>query len=255
MNRTLADFDNHLMSGFDFCKKAYGLFAEIRMSPNGVERLRLRKGKLEKKLIEELLPIAQYIQVRYNLARQLKVRWKDGTQNYDARLLSSGDLVDHGLALKSQYVEVTTAVHENDHIARTIFDKNGRVFGVKGIQRDPQTGEYISQPYVYTNREHSEDLAKKILERINAKNKIRYPKSTTLIIQCFLDTHFFESEWEYAIQRVKNSDVAHRFYEIFLFDSNHHYSATLHRNKTERNIKGSRTTHFMGSAGSCPASP
>lgn len=225
---TLADFDNHLMNGLDFCKKAYGLFEEISRSPNGVERLRLRKGKLEKELIEELLPIARYIQARYSHGRQLKVRWKDGTQNYDARLLSSGSLVDVHLSPKGQYVEVTTAVHENNHIARSISNKNGHVFGVKGIHKDPQTGEYMSQPYVYTNHELSEDLAKKILERITAKNKIRYPTNTTLIIQCFLDTLFFEDEWEYAIKKVKDSGVQHRFREIFMFDSNHHYAATLY---------------------------
>jgi len=86
MNCPLGDFDNHLMNGLDFCKKAYGLFEEIRRTPNGIERLRLRKGRLEKKLIEELLPIARYIQARYSHRRQIKVRWIDGKQNYDARL-------------------------------------------------------------------------------------------------------------------------------------------------------------------------
>lgn len=228
MNSTLSDFDNHLMNGFDFCKKAYGLFEQIRSSSNGVERLRLRSGKTEKKLIEELLPIARFIQSRYSHGRQMKVRWKDDNQNYDARILSAGALVDDHLLPKSQYVEVTTAVHENDHIARRILNKNGKVFGVKGIQKNPQTGEYISEPYVYTNEELSEDLAQKILERIKAKTKIKYPADTTLIIHCFLDTLFLEDEWEYAIQKVKDTAVEHRFREIFLFDSNHHYAATLY---------------------------
>jgi len=228
MNYTLADFDNHLMNGFEFCKKAYGLFEEVRRSPNGVKRLRLRKGKLEKKLIEELLPIARYIQARHSHGRQLKVRWRDGTQNYDARLLSSGALVDVHLVPKSQYVEVTTAVHENDHIARAIFNKTGRVFGVKGIEKDPQTGEYVSQPYVYVNRELPEDLADKILERITAKAEIKYPTNTSLVIQCFLDMLFLEEEWWCAIEKVKSRGVQHRFREIFVFDSNHHYAATLY---------------------------
>jgi hypothetical protein len=235
MNCSLADFDNHLMNGLDFCKKAYGLFEEIRRSPNGVERLRLRKGKLEKKLIEELLPIARYIQARYSHGRQLKVRWKNGTQNYDARLLSSGFLVDVRQSPKSQYVEVTTAVHENDHIARNISNKNGHVFSVKGIQKDPKTGEWISKPYVYTYPELPEDLTQKIMERITAKTKIKYPANTTLIIQCFLDTLFFEDEWEYAIKKVKDSGVQHRFREIFIFDSNHYYEATLYgKRKNEK---------------------
>ena len=102
------------------------------------------------------------------------------------------------------------------------------MFGVKGIQKDPKTGECISESYVYTNDELSEDLAQKILERIKAKTKIKYPADTTLIIQCFLDTLFLEDEWEYAIQKVKDSGVEHRFREVFLFDSNHHYAATLY---------------------------
>lgn len=234
MNRTLANFDNHLMNGLDFCKRAYSLFEEIRRTPKGVERLRLRQSNLEKKLIEELLPIARYVQTRYSHGRQLKVRWKDGTQKYDALLLSSGSLIEVHLAPKRQFIEVTTAVHKNDHIARSIFNKNGHVFGAKGIQKDQQTGDYISKPYVHTNYEYSEDLAKKILERITAKTKIEYPSNTTLIIQCFLDTLFFEDEWEYAIKKVKDGGIQHRFREIFVFDSNHHYTATLYGNTRKR---------------------
>jgi len=237
MKEILSDFDNHLMNGLDFCRKAYTLFEEIRKSPDGVERLRLRKGRLEKKLIEELLPLARYIQARYSHGRQIKVRWINGMQNYDARLLSAGVLVDKRLVPRHQYVEVTTAVHENDHISRRLSNEQGHVFGVKGIQKEPQTGKYISRPYVYTNHELSEDLAEKILERIKAKSKIEYPRGTTLIMQCFLDTLFFENEWEYAIQMVKKSETEHRFHEIFVFDSNHHYSATLYGEKRNRRAR------------------
>jgi hypothetical protein len=217
VNYTLLDFDNRLMNGFDFCKKAYSLFEEIRRGPNG----------------EELLPIARYIQARYNHGRQVKVRWKDGNQNYDARLVSSGALVDIGQAPKNQYIEVTTAVHENDHISRSLLNKDGRVFGVKGIKKHPETGEYVSEPYVYTNSELSEGLATKILGRIAAKGKIKYPVNTSLIIQCFLDTLFLEDEWDYAIAKVKDNHVDHAFREIFVFDSNHYYAATFYGNTSK----------------------
>ncbi|MBP7528969.1 MAG: hypothetical protein KA801_13640 [Syntrophorhabdaceae bacterium] len=233
MNYTLSDFDNRLMNGFDFCKKACSLFEEIRRGPNGVERLRLRKDKLEKKLIEELLPIARYIQARYNHGRQVKVRWKDGNQNYDARILSSGALVDIGQAPQSQYVEVTTAVHENDHISRYMLNKDGWVFGAKGIKKHPDTGKYVSEPYVYTNSELSEDLATRILRRIAAKAKIKYPANTLLIIQCFLDTLLLEDEWDHTIAKVKDNNVDHAFREIFVFDSNHHYAATFYGNTSK----------------------
>jgi len=227
MKQSLADFDNRLINGMDFCKKAYSLFENIRRSPNGVERLRIRKDRLEKKLIEELLPIARYVQARHSHGRQLKVRWKDGTQNYDAQLLSTGLLVELRLVPRVVYLEVTTAVHEKDHIARDIFNKTGRSFTAKGVKKDPQTGKYVSQPYVYTNLELPKDLANRIAKRIQAKTNKEYRIPTILIIQCMLEMNFFEGEWNYAIQTVRDANILHRFEEIFLFDSNHHYSATL----------------------------
>ena len=88
MKTDLSKFDNRLMNGLLFCKRTYDLFHKIRNSPNGIQRLRLRKGRLEKKLIEELIPISRYIQARYQQGRQLKIRWLDGGQNYDAKMLA-----------------------------------------------------------------------------------------------------------------------------------------------------------------------
>src|SRR5712692_12083084 len=114
----LKELDNHVLNGLYFCKKVYDLFEQIRKTPDGIKRLRLRKSKNEKKLIEELIPIARYVQARYSQGRRLKIRWIDGGQQYDARLLSSGALVDNRLASRRQCIEVTTAVHENDHLLR-----------------------------------------------------------------------------------------------------------------------------------------
>jgi len=139
-----------------------------------------------------------------------------------------GALVDKRYVPRRQTVEVTTAVHENEHISRRYLHEHGHTFGPKGIKKDSQTKEYMSLPHVYTNYEAQEDLTDKILERIKAKNEENYPKLTTLIIQCFLDTLFTEDEWEYAIQKLKDSGIVHNFYEIFIFDSIHHYSATLY---------------------------
>ena len=216
------------MNGLVFCKKVYALFEYIRITTDGVSKLRLRSGQTEKKLIEELIPIARYIQARYSQGRRLKVRWINGNQQYDACLLSSGPLVDRQPDLKRQYLEVTTAVHENDHILRRIIDKNGHAFSVKGIVPGSKAKKATSSPYVYSNNEPQEDLAGKLLERIRCKSAIRYPTGTILVIQCFLDTMFLEDEWNDAIERVKGACVEHRFQEVFIFDSNHHYSATIY---------------------------
>lgn len=138
----ISDFDNHLMNGLNFCRKAYAFLEDIRKSPDGVRRLRLREGRMEKKLIEELRPISRYVQARYCHGRQLKVRWIDGTQNFDARIISKGVLVEKGLVPKRQNIEVTTAVHEKDHILRRHINEHGHTFDVKGIKKDSISKEY-----------------------------------------------------------------------------------------------------------------
>ncbi len=225
-------FTNRLMDGLDFCKKVYALFEQIRTSPDGAKRLRLRKGKTEKKLIEELIPIARYVQARYSHGRRLRVRWIDGGQQYDARLLSTGALIDKRLVPKRQYIEATTAVHENDHLFRKLINDQGYAFGVKGISLNRSTKQIVSNPHVYVNDEAKSDLAKRILARIQAKKKIEYPKGTVLLIQCFLDTLLLEDEWQDAIARIPRVD--HQFDEVFVFDSNHHYSATIYADRRGR---------------------
>jgi hypothetical protein len=228
MDVTLKDFDNHLMDGLDFCKKVYDSFEQIRRGIDGTKRLRLRRSQLEKKLIEELIPIARYVQARYSHGRRLKVRWLSGGQQYDARLLSSGALVDNGLVPKRQFLEVTTAVHEKDHYLRRLLDEQVPTFGVKGIAWDPKTKKPISRPHAYRNTEAQADLSARIIQRIMVKNKIDYPRRTVLVIQCFLDRLILEDEWQQSIEEVRRVSLSHRFEEVFVFDSNYHYSATLH---------------------------
>jgi hypothetical protein len=226
-NLSLSSFDNHLMDGLLFCKRVNDWFMQIREGPNGKERLRLRKGRSEKKLVEELLPIARYIQARYGPGRRLRVRWVLGDQQYDARLLSSGGFVDYGFAPKSQCIEVTTVVHENDHLLRKLLNDGGPTFGVKGISLDRKTKTISSRPYGYTNSEAENDLTQKILERLKDKNSIAYPPDTVLVIQCFLDRLFLEDEWNRSIEEVRHVGLEHRFREVFVCDPIHSYSATI----------------------------
>lgn len=233
MKYDLTEFDNRLADGLTFCKKVYALFAHIRRAPDGIARLRLRQGETEKKLIEELIPIARYIQARYSHGRRLKIRWINGNQQYDAYLLSAGPLVENGVVPRKVFVEVTTAVHEHEHIVRRMINDKGYAFGAKGIQLDKRTRIPVSKPHVYKNDEAQGDLAARLIGRIRKKTTIAYPRGTALVIQCFLDTLFLQDEWDDAISRLKDADVKHGFSEVFIFDSNHAYSATINRYGTK----------------------
>jgi hypothetical protein len=132
----LSTFDGQLLDGLDFCRKVYDLFDQVRDGPDGIAKLRLRPTKNEKRLIEELIPIARYVQARYREGRRIKVRWFSGSQPYDAILWSSGALVEHRMAPRRFLIEVTTSVHQNEYLARRLLHERGGSFGVKGISRD-----------------------------------------------------------------------------------------------------------------------
>jgi hypothetical protein len=136
----LSTFDGELLDGLDFCRKVYDLFEQMSGGADGIAKLRLRPTKIAKRLTEELIPIARYVQARYREGRRIKVRWFSGSQPYDAILWSSGSLVEHGMVPRKLLVEVTMSVHQNEHLARRLLHERGGSFGVKGISRDKKTG-------------------------------------------------------------------------------------------------------------------
>ena len=227
----LSEVNNRLMDGLNFCKKTYKIFESIRASKGGIQKLRLREGRLEKKLIEELLPVTRYVQMKYSHVRKIKVKWIDGNQAYDAYLLSSGPQVERGYVLRKQFLEVTTAVNQKDYLSRKHLNEKGHSWGAKGITQNNKTKEIISKPFVYSSTEAKDDLIGIILERIKGKSLKNYPQNTVLVIQCMFDTPFFDSEWDYIIDKVKNAKIANDFKEIILFDSNFNYFTTLYGQK------------------------
>ncbi|HTX39049.1 MAG TPA: hypothetical protein VME43_28690 [Bryobacteraceae bacterium] len=60
----LPALDDKLLDGLKFCIRVYDLLDQIRSEPDGLGKIRLLASKREKRLLEELLPIAQYIQAR-----------------------------------------------------------------------------------------------------------------------------------------------------------------------------------------------
>jgi hypothetical protein len=207
----------------------------VSKGPDGVARLRLRPTKTEKRLIEELIPIARYVQARYREGLPIKVRWLSGSQPYDAVLLSSGALVDHRMAPRKLLVEVTTSVHQSDYLRRRLLQGKGGSFGVKGISRDRKTGEITSKPHVYKNDENAADLAGQILERLRDKTAKKYPRGTVLIVQCQPNTGIvLDHEWNDAIARIKEARLHLAFREVFIFETVMSHSTTLYG---ERNVR------------------
>ena len=224
----LSAFDGRLLDGLIFCREVYRFFEQIRAGPDGTARLRMRPAKAEKRLIEELIPLARYVQARYREGRRIKVRWFAGSQPYDGWLLSAGAIVDRGFAPRKVFVEITAAVHQNDHLMRQALQEHRPVFGVKRISRDKKTRAIVSEPYVFTPAERAADLAAQIITRIQDKSRKGYPSNTVLIVYCVLHGVTYGNEWLDAVARVEHAQAHHAFFEVFLVETSiAAFSATL----------------------------
>jgi hypothetical protein len=212
----LAQFDGQLLEGLEFCGKVYALFESIRAEDDGKSRLRMLASPLEKKLLEELLPICRYVQASYRAGRYISVCWVYGNQGFDARIQQRGSYVSQDFYPAEAYLEVTCAMHPNDHLGRHKLDQDGYAFGLNGLSR--VKGKIESVPSGYSNHEFVEEYRKFLLEEIAKKAQKTYPENTTLIVRCTLNLPYTRDEWEMLVASVRASLPSTSFDEIYLHD-------------------------------------
>jgi hypothetical protein len=82
----LSKFDGKLLDGMIFCRWVYGFLRLLQSNREGLRKIRLQSTKAEKRLIEELIPLARYVQLRYRQGLRIKVQWFAGSQPFDAKL-------------------------------------------------------------------------------------------------------------------------------------------------------------------------
>jgi hypothetical protein len=210
--------DGKLLDGLEFCAQAYAAFDRIRNSPGGIEELRMLTSPRAKKMVEEILPLASYVQARYGPGLRLKIRWIGGSQSYDAYVGCSGSDVQHGGVLKRQFLEVTTALHENDYLVREHLNEEGFAFAPRGTRRDPKTRAVTSTPSVYGYRQPEAELVDQISERIAKKAEKRYPKPTLLLIRCVVNMPILDDEWDYVVQELRKREEPLPFREVILLE-------------------------------------
>ena len=214
----LSRFDGKLINGLQFCARVYKLFESIRKTDDGRSRLRMRSSPLEKKLIEELLPICNYVQANYRPGRYISVRWINGNQQYDAEVVQSGDFVNPNYYPAVSYFEVTCVMHPKEYLARELLNTKGQAFGLEGIRR-LKSGEIESLPISYCGDEHIHIFSELVLKQISKKAKINYPPDTTLIVDCTVNTVYASYDWDILVSLVKDGLSAVSFREIYLYDS------------------------------------
>ena len=222
----LSQFDGELIDGLQFCAMAYELFEKIRCAEDGPSRLRMRATVVEKKLIEELLPICKFVQAKYRAGRYISVRWVNGSQQFDAEVFQTSKYVQEGYFPASAYLEATCVMHPQDFLSRELLDTKGVAFGLEGICR-LKSGEIESVPVVHRNLEFMKSYSEMVLKQIGKKTGINYPFETTLVVQCTLNGLYMPEEWEALVAEVRNHQPEHQFREIFMYDTVSEYSCSL----------------------------
>lgn len=215
---TLDQFDGQLIDGLEFCSRAYALFENIRDREDGPSRLRMRESPLEKKLLEELLPICKYVQASYRIGRYISIRWVNGNQTYDAEITQRGAYVSDNYYPSTGHIEVTCTMHLNEYLSRELLETKGGCFGLEGIRR-LKNREIESIPVGFTNKEFIAPYSELVLNQIAKKAQMPYPENTILIVQCTMNTMYTHDEWDTFIVQVKEKLPTNSFSEIYLYDN------------------------------------
>lgn len=226
MKNSLSEFDDQLLDGLDFCRRVYSLFNLIRSEPNGIERIRLKSNLVEKKLMDELLPICRYVQTYYRLGRYISIRWVDGNQSYDAELHQAGVYIEKGYIPSVAYLEATCAMHQNEHWIWKLLNEGKPAFAPEGIEK--LRGRPVeSKAVAFSGSEHIASFARLVISLIRQKMKIDYPENTSLVVQCYLNSLYTLDDWRQLISRVEQEIRTSRFQEVLLVNGTNDLATPL----------------------------
>ena len=219
----LAEIDGVDTDGLIFCSKAYALFDAVRSGPEGTSRLRMLRGQMVGRLIEEVLPLCRYVQEHYRAGRYLSVKWSSGSQSFDAIITQQGAMVE-ALDLPARaHVEVTGAMHPNEYLRREALEKYGFVFDLDGLERAVIDGEktVITQPVGRLGFSHVEQFAGYLREAISRKTQKTppYPLGSTLVVYCALNTVYDTNDWEMLMEIVRPTINMGPFREVYVYDT------------------------------------
>ena len=117
-------------------------------------------------------------------------------------------------------------MHPNDYLSRELLDTEGYSYGVEGIRRKKDRS-IESIPGVLSNQDFIEPHSSIVIERILSKAKKPYPKNTTLIVKCTMNTIYMECEWNEFIINIQNGIESTQFDEIYIYDDVRNYFKRL----------------------------
>lgn len=246
--RGLEALDGRALDALEFCARAYAIFDAVRNAPGGISELRLRSSPRAKRLMEEILPIASYVQAKHGAALRIRVTWHGGNQNYDAFVQSAGARAERGEVRERYYLEVTTAGHQNDYLVRENVDSTGGSFAPKRTKRVPGTKRIVSEPSVYSNHEREIEAIDHIDKIVAKKRRKDYPTPTVLLVQCSIFSPVLDDEWDYVVTTLSGNREYRPFKEVYILEPNTPRLALVHSSPIRRRRPASRSSRSLRAA-------
>lgn len=176
--------------------------------------------------LEEMVPLISFLQnpIANNYQR---IKYMSGNQKGDAILDGKTK------------VEITKAKHSKDFIAVQDRLKYGYSLSPKKIkEKEDVTGDSPTQTdyYVYTDKEHVDDVVEYIQTALDMKKEKDYPEGSILIISFRADTMLasFDGDYSYLEQKIKNFNKGN-FSVVFITDDC--MTSKYDPNKTESKLE------------------
>ena len=228
----LNKFEDKKIDSFKFCQLVKEEHEGILKSSVGVKAIREKKRGF-KEFVEEIIPISFYIRKKWALDKKLFVTWcgskkgLDGsTIRYDGLVDQVGIAVDIGNFEPKFYLEVTSAILKNQHLADQLLNEEGGHFAVKGISKQ-RDGKVISEVISFNDTEYVDEFCERLFDIIVTKLTKEYPDKTVLIVCCTMDILYTSNDWKLLESKIRNKIINDKFIEIFIYDSTAEHFFTI----------------------------
>src|ERR1044072_1001726 len=214
---TLEPFIGRSIPAFDFARAAFE-FADSLTADEGP----LCQVRVVKRFLEEILPIATFAKAWEKPERHLTVEYFGGNHPYDATVSLHGAAIAAGFFEPLYYIEVTSAVFENEHLEREALARYGSVFGDPNIHRvgSKRRGDdrIVSQATAQDGDAPVATLTDWVIRAITEKADHTYPDPSLLLLRAEPSRPLALSEWCSVVASCHQAARASQFKSVVLVD-------------------------------------
>jgi len=158
--------------------------------------------------MEEILPLAVFLKFLEVPNRNVRCKFKGGSDEYDAEISIIGPEVERGYFKPHYFVEITTAVSPVDYLRREALNRNGYVFHDPDIRRIGSRingkDKIINQATALDGETEVKNAVTSVKKRIHSKGGKIYPKPCILIINVVPEWPLSLEEWCYLKAQVES---------------------------------------------------